>query len=389
MENLKPNNVMEYRIDFHCDIECFVFVDGDRKGIVRPNNGDICVYVDKREGDFALSSLSDAQYIYEGEYKIEDDYLSIRVKKSQFEDCSFCATKEELGRGITDEYGVVYSKRGYQLLKGIKVSKDNYEVNSRCIVVRPEAFCYVSEFHSEGAHLTNIIFPANLRYIGFGAFAECVGLNNLIIPDGIMAIERAVFNCCKNLVRIGLPHTLQRIEENAFAGCKALGNIVFYEGLKSIGDCAFEGCGMYNVKFPKSLTYVGVGAFAGCENLDTVEFSEGNIQIGNYAFRACRNLEMLLLSSTVSNVGIDALADCGRLAFVYVPKGMSSHFIELFSHTGLFLEHYWGRIVKECLDESDLEKNKEKSNLDYSHVESEKEDTRKKSFIARLFSKKS
>ena len=66
---------------------------------------------------------------------------------------------------------------------------------------------------------TKIILPDSLKYIGEGAFEECIFLTEMVIPDKVTTIGFGAFIGCSVLEKIKLGRELQRIDDKAFLNC--------------------------------------------------------------------------------------------------------------------------------------------------------------------------
>lgn len=64
--------------------------------------------------------------------------------------------------------------------------------------------------------------PHSLRYIGFGAFANCIRLTKVEIPDGLEIVETTAFSGCTSLTRVTIPASVTQIGDRAFQDCPKL-----------------------------------------------------------------------------------------------------------------------------------------------------------------------
>ena len=135
-------------------------------------------------------------------------------------------------------------------------------------------------------NLQEISIPKNVKNIGFGAFAMCMGLENVVFEDNsdLINIGMGSFNSCSSLKTINLEDTkLEEIGAVAFATMNdsmpapVIEEITLPSTLKTIGVYAFEDCSSLrtvNFEDNSQITSIGEGAFTGCSSLSKI-----NIQI--------------------------------------------------------------------------------------------------------------
>ena len=158
------------------------------------------------------------------------------------------ATKEEIANGIKDEYGVVYSPDGTELLKCTDDELESYQVKEGCKVIRGSAFSWCE-------NLTAITLPDGLTHIGDGAFEVCKNLIAITLPDGLTHIGDGAFEVCKNLTAITLPSSLTHIGNRAFWDCEELTAITLPASLTHIGNLSFLRCNSLTaIHIPKGMT---------------------------------------------------------------------------------------------------------------------------------------
>ena len=288
------------------------------------------------------------------------------------------ATKEEIANGIKDEYGVVYSPDGTELLECTNYNLESYQVKEGCKVIRGSAFYWCMK-------LTDITLPARLTHIGDGAFYWCMKLTAITLPAGLTHIWDDAFWGCEELTAITLPASLTHIGDGAFAssGIRSVVNhsphflfqdgclidvqgkrliaflsdkaeVTLPSGLTHIGDKAFEDCKKLTaITLPDGLTHIGDGAFCGCRNLTTIILPDGLAHIGDGAFlrTGIRNVishspyfmfsdgclidkrnhklvaflsdqEQVVLPDGLICIGDMALDRCGSLTAITLPDGL-------------------------------------------------------------------
>ena len=174
----------------------------------------------------------------------------------------------------------------------------------------PESVTTIEESAFICSYLTSIHIPANVSFIGRGAFSalnaqvesitvdennpyfdsrngcnaiintatnELVrGCKNTVIPADVTSIGYEAFGWCYELTNIQIPESVTSIDENAFIHCWALESIQIPESVTTIGNQAFSYSGLKSITIPSNVTSIGERAFEGCEGLSfiTMEASE-------------------------------------------------------------------------------------------------------------------
>ena len=127
------------------EVECHVYLFDEEKGIAKPGTY-FNLEVRKGEQDLLFVSTENeairCQLLYEVEDSDSDYRLTIEYSlfNNKFEE----ATEEELSIGEIDEFGVIYSRDGLQLLKCRNEKLKTYHVKDGCKIIRSGAdgsFC--------------------------------------------------------------------------------------------------------------------------------------------------------------------------------------------------------------------------------------------------------
>ena len=230
-----------------------------------------------------------------------------------------------------------------------------------------------------GTAIRTIELPESLETIGCCAFGWCPNLESIRIPSNVWGLDRGVFECSDNLKEVWLPRSLRYIDvtlpgHEPFANQTCFPDSVqtfHYEGtsddwrkiqigggnsnLKEAtiygadgpftirsGDCGEEGD---NVKWVLSedgtLTITGSGKIRGLSNLDSSDYTindsspwpetlvkrvvinEGITEIGDGAFIYNWNLEEIDLPTSLTRIGVLALAGCSSLYAISIPTNVT------------------------------------------------------------------
>lgn len=103
--------------------------------------------------------------------------------------------------------------------RGQMVWKFRRELDS---VVIPEGIVEIGPHAFTATSLPVLELPHSLRYIGFGAFANCIRLTKVEIPDGLETLEATAFSGCTSLTRVTIPASVTKIGRDAFVNCPHL-----------------------------------------------------------------------------------------------------------------------------------------------------------------------
>ena len=206
---------------------------------------------------------------------------SLGACQLKVEDMSTVATKAELNEGITDEFGVKYSKDGRKLLKVPQKLKGTYAIKEGTKIICNMVFC------------------------------ECDSLNSVVIPDGVAVIGNDAFSYCESLTSLIIPNSVTSIRNSSFWGCSSLSSLVIPDSVTSIGDYAFSGCrSLKSLVISNSVTHIAVGAFLSCTSLSSVVIPDGVTSIGEGAFIGCESLKSIVIPDGVLSIEKDAFRDC-------------------------------------------------------------------------------
>lgn len=251
----------------------------------------------------------------------------------------------------SDAAGVLYTKDKTRLLAAPGGLTGAYAIAGTATDIDSWAF-------SGCQRLTAVTVPQGVTALESYTFNECPVLTAASLPDGLTSIGDSAFYACAALQTIALPRSLTSLGESAFERCAALTELTLPEGLTRIGDWAFSECtALTGIAVPASVTEIGYAAFSFCPALRAITVAAENPSYssdalgvlfdkekttliaapgclhGNYdvpagvttidyaAFAFCKELTMLTIPVSVTNILSEAFDYCDALRGIFVAEG--------------------------------------------------------------------
>ncbi len=330
------------------EVECRVYLFDEEKGIAKPGTY-FNLEVHKGEQDLLFVSTEDEAVICFKSYNFEEDTCNymMTLDQSQFIYVDSFSTEKEISIGVEDDFGVVYSQDGLQLLICQNVCLDEYHIQDGCKVIREEAFScckklatitlpdsltHIGDRAFSSCNLTTITLPASLTYVGDCAFSG-TGIRNVVslspnftFRDGCLIdqINHRLHAYLSDKDKVSLPVGLTHIGNEAFYGCDYLIAITLPNSLTHIGKSAFSRCSnLTTVSLPNSMTHIEGSAFGKCQNLTAITLPAGLIHIGDRAFEGCEKLTAITLPAGLIHIGDRAFKGCEKLTAITLPDGLT------------------------------------------------------------------
>ncbi|MDE6655034.1 MAG: leucine-rich repeat domain-containing protein, partial [Muribaculaceae bacterium] len=180
--------------------------------------------------------------------------------------------------------------------------------------------------------LASVNLPASLNSIGDHAFKDCEALASIDFLGPVASIGDYALSGCTSLKSLAIP--VAQIGSYVFQDCVNLETVTLPDPVTSIGDYAFKNCeSLVSIDFPASLTAIGKDIFNGCGQLKEIHVAQGN---GKFAdvdgvlydknlseLLICpKTVTELIIPSSVSMIGDNALSGCVSLASVTIPPSV-------------------------------------------------------------------
>ena len=224
-------------------------------------------------------------------------------------------------------------------LQAITVSQKGIEINpnrtifykstdGKIITARgtdPFGADLISNTYEDGQGM--MIFDADVKTIGEGAFRMCTTLKEIILPSLIQSIGYEAFTYCSNLeCAITIPESVTTIGERSFMGCN---KVSAYYGKFASSDnralvnngtmIAFAPYGLTEYTTPSEVTALGNWLLYECNELKSLTISDNVTKIGEYAVYYCVNIESLSIGNNVTYIGKEAFWRAYALDHIIVP----------------------------------------------------------------------
>ncbi len=163
---------------------------------------------------------------------------------------------------------------------------------------------------ADHAAIDRISVPDGVTSIGFGAFKGCKGLTSMRTP---------VFTC-ENAPYFGALFGAETFEANGYTVPAGLTTLVLTAG-ETIPETAFYACrNLKVVGLPETLTEIGSFAFYDCSSLAYIATADTRVtSIGGNAFTGCEALLALDIPATAETLGFAMLEGCGKLEALTLP----------------------------------------------------------------------
>lgn len=188
-------------------------------------------------------------------------------------------------------------------------------------LVLPESLdsIYSNAFYKN--FLTEVIIPANVKYIGGYAFNDNNRLTSVTLGSGLTEISYYCFNSCDVLAVVKGGENVKTIGSGAFLLCSELRSVSDLAPV-TVGSSAFYYCKKlekFNFSNAKTLK---AEAYRECYTLTDVDLTTVET-IENRCFISCTGLKKVVLGNNISKINEYTFEDCNALEELHIGSSVS------------------------------------------------------------------
>lgn len=188
-------------------------------------------------------------------------------------------------------------------------------------LVLPESLdsIYSNAFYKN--FLTEVIIPANVKYIGGYAFNDNNRLTSVTLGSGLTEISYYCFNSCDVLAVVKGGENVKTIGSGAFNYCSELRSVSDLAPV-TVGSSAFYYCKKlekFNFSNAKTLK---AEAYRECYTLTDVDLTTVET-IENRCFISCTGLKKVVLGNNISKINEYTFTDCNALEELHIGSSVS------------------------------------------------------------------
>lgn len=217
----------------------------------------------------------------------------------------------------------------------------------------PETIIAIGDNAFRGSYVQGCVDLSKIKYVGEGAFCNCVyleeimlpepnvhndfkvsdslcnvakGLETIRIPEGYRAIGRGAFGYTTDVTSISIPDSVEHIGQEAFAhsgqrtGSKI--KLELPQNLLVIDKYAFCCTNIAELVFRRNPQRIQTRAFSGCYYLREVRWGHGSVDyIGEGAFAFCDLQDKLRLPTVIKRIHTRAFDGNPRMCSLLVYNG--------------------------------------------------------------------
>lgn len=162
-----------------------------------------------------------------------------------------------------------------------------------------------------GKFYIELILPYTLKQINCDFFN--IYINELYIPSSVQKID--IFN-----LKLGKIKRIIIDSKNLYY--KTIDNLLCSYDETILYGFSDE-IGISHLVIPSTIEKITSFAFSYCDQIKSIDFSNSNlIEIEYNAFAHCKNLEKIILPSSLKMIGSDAFKDCEKVKTIFIPSSV-------------------------------------------------------------------
>lgn len=158
-------------------------------------------------------------------------------------------------------------------------------------------------------HLSKVILPQDLEYLGAKAFAFCSQLSHVVLPESLNEIGGGVFAGCVSALNVESRSPRFMVEDNM---------LIDYATYTLVSHW---GIGNQWITLPDIIQNIAPYACAELVNVETLNLPSGLSSIAECAFSNGYQLQTIVFKGSVTSIDEKAFEDCTKIARIVVPFG--------------------------------------------------------------------
>ncbi|MGO5011108.1 leucine-rich repeat protein [Niallia sp. Sow4_A1] len=210
--------------------------------------------------------------------------------------------------------------------EGLKVIGESafFYASALSNVKMPDSVERIDDNAFNGASITKINIPKNIKSIGSFAFLFIDAFEELTLPEGLESIGEQSFGFVSSMKKLILPDTLKYIGEAAFTDSASLETVKLPEKMKAVPKFMFfKASSLKEIEFPTSVTSIGYGSFQS-SGLTTIDIPETVTKVEKFAFADISSLEKIVIPNSVKEIGTYAFAQSTKANEVKIGKNVKT-----------------------------------------------------------------
>jgi len=166
-------------------------------------------------------------------------------------------------------------------------------------ITLPKRIEYIGELAFAHSGLQDILVPASVTELGYGAFAGCYGISDIKVETG-----NSVY-----YDNNGVVYTKDNRTVHAYPSGKEAFAYEILGGVETVAPYAFGYTKVQSVKLPETLTQISEYAFY-YASVDQIEVPDNVLQIGRFSFAFAKNLQRVSfgVNAKLPRIGYEAFA---------------------------------------------------------------------------------
>ena len=186
-----------------------------------------------------------------------------------------------------------------------------------------------------------------VKYVGFGAFANCETLTAITIPESMDTLHTAFLGCTGlRSVTLNAPNCAMGVENSSPFGINEnITAVTIGESVESVSDYAFYGFkGLERLDIPDNVETIGDDAFSYAYGLKSLRIGRGVRSIGEYAFAGIDAVDTIVMRCQPPAIEQSTFSLVAKDKPLYVPCGQGSAYAAA---------EYWEaftNIIEDCGD---------------------------------------